>query len=62
MTLDQQKKLLQQLNQEKEALGELLISGRASDYGDYRRIVGVGQGVDIAIELIRETQKNDDND
>ena len=62
MTLEQRKKLLNSLSQEREKLKEMLIDGRAVDYADYKRIVGFGAGINTAIDLTREITNEDDDE
>ena len=61
MTLEQTRRILAQLRESKENLSQNLLTGKASDYSDYRRMVGVGEGLDLAENLIREITHDDDD-
>jgi hypothetical protein len=51
---------------ERKALIEVIVSGSASDFANYKHICGVIRGLDLADEHIRDLAKrmntNDDDD
>jgi hypothetical protein len=58
--------LLKRNEDERKALIEVIVSGSASDFANYKHICGVIRGLDLADEHIRDLAKrmndNDDND
>ena len=56
--------LLKRNEDERKALIEVIVSGSASDFANYKHICGVIRGLDLADEHIRDLAKrmNDDDD
>lgn len=58
--------LLNQNDEERQALTEVLIRGSAKDFAEYKHICGVIRGLDLADAHIRDLAKrmesNDDGD
>jgi hypothetical protein len=58
--------LLKHNEDERKALIEVIVSGSASDFANYKHICGVIRGLDLADEHIRDLAKrmkdNDDSD
>jgi hypothetical protein len=58
--------LLKRNEEERTALIEVIVSGNASDFANYKHICGVIRGLDLADEHIRDLAKrmtpDDDSD
>lgn len=60
--MEKSRKQIKLLGEKRAELADFLLSGRATDWAHYQRIVGKGQGYDDCIEDLQGSLKNDDEE
>ena len=60
--MEKVRKLIKELENQKNDLADALVAGQATDWAHYKEIVGKGKGIGDAIEQLKGILKNDEDE